>query len=351
MVEGVIGVLRGCERVIVVTHVRPDGDAIGSQLALGLFLRQLGKEVLMINAHSVPKNLEWMEGTEDVQVFESSLDQLRALKEADAIVIVDLNSGHRLGTLEKTVRDSPAKKLLIDHHRLPEDWFDAMFIREEEAATAVLVYELIKAWGEDLLKGWIATALYVGILTDTGSFRFPTVTPELHRIVADLLERGVLSPQEVYGAVYDSRSPSWPRLLGRVMNTIGFACDGRLAYIMITAHTLRMLQARSEETEGFVNFAMAVESVEVGIVFLEVSNKGTKVGWRSKGKLAIDGWARSLGGGGHRNAAGVFITRPLKESIDIVLAGAPKFMGETKVSDGNALSPDDAAYFSMLIDA
>ncbi len=348
MVEDIIVVLRSLQRIVITTHIRPDGDAIGSQLALGLFLKQLGKSVTMINAHTVPSTLAWMDGAEDIQVFTDSLAQVSTLLRAEAIVVLDLNAAHRLGTgIGDLVQDTAGIKILIDHHRQPESWFDLSYVREDAAATGELVYALIKAWDEALLRGPVATALYVAIMTDTGQFRYATVTPAVHRIVADVLDRGARKPAEVYAEIYQTHTPEWPRLLGHVMNTLTLRFDGKLAYIVVTRNMLETTSADYQDTEGFVEFAMAVEGVEAALVFSE-TRKGVKVSFRSKGACAVDGWARSFGGGGHRNAAGAFIRGPLQEIIDTVVKSAPKHISLAEAPVEDELSADDKQYLSIL---
>ncbi len=345
MVTDVIQALHGCQRIVITTHIRPDGDAIGSQLALALFLRKLGKQVEMINTDGVPDTLEWMEGAETIAVFEGTFEQRYALAHAETIIVVDLNALHRLGpVLSDLVRESEAVKVLIDHHCRPEPWHDVALIRDSAAASGELVYELIQAWDSGLLRGPIATALYVAILTDTGMFRYDTVTPSVHRMVADLLERGSRSPNQVYAAIYETRDRRWPRLLGHVMKTLVLRYGDKLAYIVIRQRVLEALSATSEDTEGFVDFAMAVDGVEVALVFLETS-KGIKVSFRSKGSHRVDSWARSFGGGGHRNASGAFFSRPLHDVIELVVTSAPKHTG---LLQAGVLSPEDRVYLSML---
>ena len=350
MVESVVSFLSRRDRFVLVTHVRPDGDAIGSQLGLGLFLRKVGKDVLMINAHQVPKNIDWLARTEEIQIFDGSFLHLQQINSADAIIVLDLNSGNRLGSLEGAVRDAKCPKVLIDHHSFPESWFDISYARESAAATSVLVYELLMAWNGGYINGQIANALFVGIMTDTGSFRHPTVTPEVHRIAADLLSRASLSASEMFGSVYNHQPPEWPRLLGRVLNTLALDMSLSLGYITITNHMLRSHGARPEDTEGFVDFVLAVEGIDVAIVFLEVPGKGTKVSWRSLGHRAIDGWARSLGGGGHSNAAGAFVKASLNDTIKQVISNAPRFLVTKSMVGKSVLSSEDTEYYSMLMD-
>ena len=350
MIEDVLQVLRSRNRFLITTHVRPDGDAIGSQLALGMFLRRLGKQVAMINTDPTPGNLDWLPGVDAIEAFNGRVAHHDAFASADVIVVVDTNTLGRLGrTVGDPVRNSRALTVLIDHHTEPETWFDHTFVRERAAATGELIHELIQAHDAYLIEEEIATALYVAILTDTGSFRFGTVTPAVHRIAADLLERGSMPPAEVYAAIYESRGPHWVRLLSRVLSTITIRYDGLLSYVVVKRRMIRETAARYDDTEGFVDYAMAVDGVKVALVFIETLS-GTKVSFRSRGERSVDAWARSFGGGGHRNASGAYFKRPLEEVIDLVVASAPRYIGHAHAEHDSALSSEDEAYLSALME-
>ena len=337
MVKDIVQILRGASKIVISTHVRPDGDAIGSQLALGLFLQAKGKKVAMINADPVPEALLWLDGTASIELFEGHVSQHQRIAAADTIILVDLNAQHRLGrTLAQPLRDAPGTKVLIDHHLKPETWFDYRYIQEGTVATGLLIYELIRAWDAEQLQGTIALALYVAILTDSGLFRYSTVTPEVHRIVADLIDRGRIAPEKVYAAMYETRSTAWPQLLSRVLRTFTLRYAGQLAYLVVAQRTMRATSPAEGDTEGFADFALSVEGVKIALVFTETS-RGTKVNFRSKGELAVDRWARSFGGGGHRNAAGAFVRDHLETVISRVVSSASRHTDLTE-DDGDPMS-------------
>ena len=343
------------QRILITTHSRPDGDAIGSQLSLGLFLRGLGKEVVMINSDHIPDNLSWMPHVGLIQTYDGSLKQRERIDQSGVIVIVDANALDRIGDVAPLVKASSSSKFLIDHHTNPEDWFTASYARVSASSTAELIYELIAAHDPDLITPAIATALYVGIVTDTGSFRFSAVVPELHRIVADILSRGSISPTPIHVALYDNRSLNSLRLLSRALATITLKYDDHLGYMVISQKLLRDLQADSDETEGFVNYALSIRTVDVALLFLETA-KGTKVSFRSKGDVAVNTWARSLGGGGHKNASGAFVKKSLETTINHVIESAPNFLDFATSSHAPAgtttdekLSEEDASYLSSLL--
>lgn len=349
MPQTVLDSLLAAERVVISTHIRPDGDALGSQIALGLFLRKLGKRVTLLNADPPPRNLEWLLDFAEVTTFTGALKQLRAIAEADALVVVDTGSEERLGSLGPTVRGAAAPKLLIDHHPSPEGWFDRQLLRIDAAATGEIVYDLIALHDPALIDAGIASALYVAIMTDTGSFRYGSTTARTHRIAADLLERGDLRPETIHLAIFDTRQMSGLRLLARALDSVTPVYDGQVAYVVVSLDMLRGAGAHSEEAEGIVGYPLSLEGVRAVVMFLETPS-GIKCSFRSKGEVAVNGWARAFGGGGHRNAAGAYVRgRPLRQVIDEVVAAAPKHLGlgEEYAHEGE-LSEDDLALLATF---
>ncbi len=330
--------LLGHKRYVILSHVRPDGDAVGSQLALGLFLKQRGKEVLMITADPVPFNLQWLIEPHGVEVFHGSLQQREFIAGAEAIVVVDTNTASRLGDLAQVVEQSQATHYLIDHHPDAETWFDYAYVRESAAATGELIYELLAAYNLDVIDRPIAQALYVAIMTDTGSFQYNSVTPQVHRIVADLLERGRFNPAPIHDAVFNTRTLNGLRLLGMALETMTLLCQGKLAYMYVSRSMMEQSGASQEDIEGFTTYVLSVQGVQAGLLFQETA-RGVKVSFRSKGDLAINEWARQLGGGGHRNAAGAFIRKSLQEAIQETLRLAPEYLPFCKEESRQASQP------------
>lgn len=339
------------ERFILTTHIRPDGDALGSELALARFLQKLGKEVVIMNSDPPTYNLYWLPSIDQIQVFDGSFPQVRALAQTDAIVVMDTNALNRLGRMSIAVRDSSAEKLLIDHHTNPETWFDGVYARESAAATGELVYELISQHDAGLIDAEIATALYTAIMTDTGSFRYSSVTPRVHRVVADVLERGDISPDPIHVSIFDTRSREGLRLLGLALETLTLVHYGQVGYMVVSQRMVREAQSSLEETEGFVNYPLSIEGVKAALLFSE-TDSGVKVSFRSQGTTYVNEWARAFGGGGHRNASGAYVTRSLAEIVDEVIAAAPRFLdlgAHEEEEVGQELSPEDASYLASLM--
>ena len=337
------------QRLVLTTHMRPDGDAIGSELALASFLRKLGKQVEVINSDPPTYNLSWLPGVDGLHVFDGGLDQLRMVAEADAIVVMDTNALDRLGRFSSTVKNARCDRLLIDHHTSPETWFDHTFVRDSASSTGELVFELICEHDASLIDTDIATQLYTAIMTDTGSFRYNSVTPRVHRIVADLLDRGDIRPAPIHTSVYDTRSMEGTRLLGLALETITLNYAGQVAYMVVSQRMVHETHSSLEETEGFVNYALSIEGVKAAVIFAE-TDSGVKMSFRSKGSTHVHEWARSFGGGGHRNASGAYVTRSLEEVVDAVITAAPRYLDlDVDGSGDDGLSAEDASYLESLM--
>lgn len=337
------------QRIVLTTHQRPDGDALGSEIALAHALRARGKEVVILNADPAPRSLDWLMDEQPsglAQIYERGvLAQAEAVAQADVLVVLDTNAKHRLGEVGDLFAQASAPVVLIDHHPDPETWFDVAWTQTDSAATAEMVYDLIAGWDPALIDRSIATALYVGIVTDTGSFRYRATTPRTHAIIADTLERGGISPEPIHIAVFDGRSRAGLRLLAAALQTIETHYDGRLATMWVDGEMIRRAGALFDETEGLVSYALGLDGVVAAVIFLEVPS-GVKASFRSKGDCPINRWAGKFGGGGHANAAGAFVKDgQLRRVIKDVVDAAPMHVAAGEVSDDTegGLSAEDLA--------
>lgn len=352
MLDRLLALVHQHDRFLLSTHTRPDGDAIGSELAMGRFLEKLGKEVTILNSDPPPRTLEWLPGIEKAGLFGGTLAQRKAVAEAKVILVMDVNAADRLGDLAGPIQNSGALKVLIDHHTDPEGWFDLQYARDTAAATGQLVYEIICAEDAALIDAALATTLYTAIMTDTGSFRYNSVTPAVHRVVADLLECGGITPAPIHTALYDNRTLASVRLLGRALGEIALRYGGQIGYTVVTNDMLRAVGADTDDKEGIVSYVLSVEGVRAALIFSEASG-GTKISFRSEGDVHVNGWARAFGGGGHRNASGAYVERPLAETIDAVLDAAPRYIGGLAAPAAapaatDTLSEEDAALLAAL---
>ena len=322
--------LLAAQRVVISTHVRPDGDALGSEIAVGRWLRGMGKAVYCLNADPEPKPLKWLMEEQPkklVRTFdENAPSHADLVSGADALLVVDTGAEHRLGATGTPFREAAeAGKpvLLLDHHPDPEGWFTQSCVRTEASAAGEIVYDLIAGHDTSAIDRAIATALYVAIMTDTGSFRYGATSPRTHAIVSDLLDRGDFRPEPIHVALFDGKTPEALRLLGLALGTIEPHYGGRLASMTISQETLQASGADFQDTEGLISYALSLEGAVAAVIFLETLS-GIKISFRSKGDCPINEWASRFGGGGHPNASGAYVRdRPLAHVRKDVLGAAP----------------------------
>lgn len=322
--DNVKSTILALRRFLITTHVNPDGDGIGSELALARFLRKLGKEARIVNHSATPANYEFLDREKEIILFTPERDR-EIILGADVILVVDTNQPERLRSMEPFVQQSSAVKIVIDHH-LDADAFAHQYLIDEDAtSTGEIVYRLLEAINPNLFDRDIAVALYTAIMTDTGSFRFPRTDAETHTITAHLIELGV-DPTEIFSQVYESWSLGRMQLLGRALASMQTAYDGKLAYLVCTQEMFNETGSNEVETDNFTNYPMSVKGVEVGILINELEN-GVKISFRSKGDIPINKLANEFGGGGHKNAAGARLYNvKMDETIKLVIEKAGKYV-------------------------
>lgn len=309
---------------LLTTHINPDADAIGSEMAFYQILKKLGKKVYIINHSNTPYFLEFLDTDKIIQKYDAEKHN-SLFEEADLLVALDLNRTDRLVSMQHIFKNSKKSKIVIDHHQDPEDFVDHQFIDIKYAATGHIIFDFIKSTQVVPFSFEIANPLYAAIMTDTGSFRFDRTTSELHRNIAELLEYGV-NPQEVYDKIYEQGKFSRIRLLGKALQTLTLAANGRLAYMILDRNTFKETGADEADTDGFINFCMSVENVVMGILFIELKN-GFKVSFRSKGIIPVSQFASQYGGGGHTNASGArFLNDNLNDNLIPIINNAEKFL-------------------------
>lgn len=299
----ILEIINSNNSFVITTHVNPDGDAIGSELALAYFLRKLGKKFLIVNHSPTPDNFLFLDEEKLINKYDSTYDE--QILNADVLIAVDFNTVGRSRSMVEIIQKTKAYKIIIDHHRNPQNFVDEIFIDIDAAATGILIYNLIKTYDENLIDKKIADALYTAIMTDTGSFRFERITPEVHLIVAELLKRGT-NPTYIYNKVYNEMSFEKLKLLGETISNIRLELDGKIAYMVIDRMSLEKYELAEEEfdVDGFVNYCLSMKESIVGLLFFELK-KGVKVSLRSKGTFPVNELAEKFGGGGHLNAAGI----------------------------------------------
>ena len=304
-ISSILKIINEKKKIIITAHVNPDGDAIGSELALARYLKSIKKNVRIINFSPTAQFLQFLTPKNDeLELYDSDLHQ-QAIAEANLIIILDLNQLSRTGSMEDPIRLSSAIKVCIDHHEFPENFADIELIDTSKSSTGELIYDLLVEANYKLDYS-IALPLYVAILTDTGSFKYDRTTPKVHRIVADLLETGI-DTKTVSREVYDQGTANRIQLLGRALSSLTLTCEGKVSYMIVRKSDLFETGTNEEDVEGFVNYNLTIRGVEVGLFFFELED-GLKVSFRSVEKVPVNLLAKKFNGGGHFHAAGARIS-------------------------------------------
>lgn len=304
------------KNISILTHTNPDGDAMGSSLGLHHYLLKKSKKVKVIVPNIYPGFLGWMPAAKQSMVFEGNENAVqKQVERSDLLFILDFNNYARLDKLGELIAKSDAPKILVDHHRQPDTCFDLYFHDEHASSTAELIYDLICGIdSQKMIDKKAATCLFTGIMTDTGSFRFPSTTDRTFSIAAGLIKAGA-DNSDIYNRVYDDYSAQRLKLLGYCLNKLIFLPEYKAAYIGISEEELKRFDFKKGDTEGVVNQALSVRGIIFSAFFSEKEGE-IRMSFRSKGKFDVNKFARAhFGGGGHANAAG----GKSKESLDQVV--------------------------------
>lgn len=308
---------------VLTSHIRPDGDAIGSVLAMGAWLKKLGKKVMMVMSDPAPKNLAWLTKGQDILVFNESYRQIERIVDADAILVVDTNGKHRLGDLAKAISKSDSPTFIVDHHPNPEKWLQNRYVDTTASSTGEMLFRLFQCKPEVKIDEHMAKSLYTAIMTDTGSFKYNSVTPDVHLAVAEILKQGEINPEPIHNLIFKSKTPGSIRLFGKVMQGLKLAYDDQLAYIRVTVEMLHETETTTDHTDGFVEHLLNIEGVKAAVIFTEVA-QSVKMSFRSQESVHVNKWAEAFGGGGHKNASGLFMKGKMEEIEKKVIAACPE---------------------------
>lgn len=305
--------------IIIIGHRNPDGDAVGSTLALFHYLIKKGHNTQVVMPNDFPDFLKWMPGANSILLFEKDPVKLKSIiEDAELIFTLDFNSLSRVGDeMQKVLEGSSIPFALIDHHQQPGDYATYIYSDVNSCSTAQMVYHFIEMLGDiTLLDKDISTCIYTGIMTDTGSFRFSSTTATTHRVVAHLIEKGI-DNAAIHQAVFDNNSPDRMQLLGIALQNLTILKDFNTAYITLTQDQLDKHNFLKGDTEGFVNFGLSVKNIKFAAIFIENKQEQiTKISFRSIGSFDVNQFARKyFDGGGHINAAGAKSNLSLEETV------------------------------------
>ncbi|MGO0122985.1 DHH family phosphoesterase [Desulfothermobacter acidiphilus] len=321
--------LNRAQRLLLLGHMMPDGDCLGSMLALGHALRSRGKMVDWVLPDPVPASLAFLPGAAEVGVGPQAIQALHP----DLIVVLDTSTPDRLGTLKDPVsrlRREGARMMLLDHHVTATPFADVNFIFPQAAAVGEAVFELLRLMGFSPLTAAIATCLYTAIVTDTGCFQYETTTAATHQRVAELIEAGV-KVREVSLQIYEEKPREQITALREALKTLRFSPCGRMGWMTLDWETMEREGIKGEHTNGLVSCVRQVQGVELALFFWEVEKGLVKVSLRSKRYLDVNRLAERFGGGGHVRAAGALIAGSLEEVVArVCAAGAEALAREGK---------------------
>ncbi|MDX1272531.1 bifunctional oligoribonuclease/PAP phosphatase NrnA [Bizionia paragorgiae] len=316
------------KQIAIIPHKNPDGDAMGSTLGLLNYLLKYNHNAVVIAPNDYPDFLKWLPNEDRVLKYDAEQADCDAfISKADIIFTLDFNALHRTGNMEPALESSKGIKIMIDHHQQPDDYAKYMFSDVTMSSTCEMVYHFFDMLDVlDTIDAQIATCLYVGIMTDTGSFRFRSTTSTTHRIIADLIDKGADNTQ-IHNNVYDTNSYNRLQLLGCALSNLMVLPEYRAAYITLSQDELQKLDYKKGDTEGFVNYALSLENIVLAAIFIEDKKQGIiKISLRSKGDFSVNELSRQhFGGGGHTNAAGGKSETDLQSTVDKFISILPQY--------------------------
>jgi nanoRNase/pAp phosphatase (c-di-AMP/oligoRNAs hydrolase) len=306
------------KKIAIIPHRGPDGDAMGSTLGLYHFLLKNNHHPVVVSPNEFPDFLAWMPGSETIKIFEKDKQNCtKILEEAELIFTLDFNALHRTGEMEHVLAKLTAPFVMIDHHQKPDDYAVVTYSDTSFGSTCEMLYNFISHLGKKAdIDKTIGTCIYTGILTDSGSFRFPKTTGTTHRIVAELIDLGVENT-EIPSLLFDNSSFGRLQILGRALQNMKVITEHKTAYTTLTQEELNSFDYVKGDTEGIVNYGLSIKGIVFTAIFIEnKEEKIIKISFRSQGDFDVNQFARDyFNGGGHRNAAGGKSEVSMEETI------------------------------------
>lgn len=304
------------KRFVLTSHIRPDCDALGSELGMAAVLRTLGKSVRIVNGQATPPNLTFIDPQKQIGVIGQTVKP-EELSDTDVVMVLDTSAWVQLGPMADFIRAFPGKKIIVDHHVSEDDLGAELFKETTAEATGRLVVEAAAALGVKLTRE-IATPLFAAIATDTGWFRFASASAGTYRVAEKLIDAGA-DPAAIYNALYEQDTLGRMKLRGLILSRIDTDLKGRLAFTYVLKEDFALVNALPSDTEDVVNSALAISGTQVAVIFVEQQSGGFKISFRSRSNVDCSKIAENWGGGGHKAAAGAFVKGPHAEVQPMVL--------------------------------
>src|SRR3989338_1150965 len=301
-------------KFLISSHINPEGDSIGSQIAMAILLKKLGKEAVILNESPTPHFLQFLPGAENI------LKEISVDLHFQAAIILDCPDLTRIGNVSRYI-EKDTVLINIDHHVSNINFGKYNWVDLEVSSTGEMIFDLYKAFKAGIEYDE-AMAMYVSIMTDTCSFRYTNTSSKTHKIAAKLIDIGI-KPYEIYGKIYETSSIQDMNLLGEALRTLKVTPDGKVAWLWVTKEALKNTKASLEGTEGIINFARSIEGVDIAILFRETGTEDRiKVSFRSKGRVDVNKLASFFNGGGHVTASGCTVFGKMEEVEKKVLEKA-----------------------------
>ena len=306
------------KKIIIIPHRSPDGDALGSTLGIYHLLKKLNHEPLVVAPNEFPDFLAWLPDSDAVLIYEKDKENIaQKIYDADLIFTLDFNALHRTGEMEQVLNKVTAPFIMIDHHQKPDDYAKYQFSDTKYGSTCEMVYHFIVSLGmENLIDKTIATCIYTGIVTDSGSFKFPSTTSTTHRVVANLIDKGIENAA-IHNALYDENSYNRLQLLGQALKNMKILFDKKTSFITLSQKELDQNNYEKGDTEGIVKYGLSIKGIIFTAIFIEHRDENIiKISFRSQGSFDVNQFARThFNGGGHINAAGGKSYLSLNETV------------------------------------
>ncbi len=306
--------------ILISGHISPDGDALGSCIALYEFLREQNKNVSVIVPNRYASTLNCLPSIEAVMVMEEDKPAaVKVMKEADLVFSLDYNTYDRVSAMKPILEQSKARKVLIDHHLYPAPYFDVAFSYPELSSTSQLLYHVLCAMGyKDSVTKKIAECIYLGMMTDTGNFSYNSNSPEIYTVIGELIDAGI-DKDMIYNSVFNNSTEDRLRLIGYCLSSMVVLKDKQTAYIILTKEDQERFNFQIGDAEGVVNMPLQISGITRSIMLKEDKDK-IKLSFRSQGDIAVNTIAEHFGGGGHKNAAGGESYTTMQKALDKLLS-------------------------------
>tara|TARA_Y100000739_G_scaffold156998_1_gene135621 strand:+ start:593 stop:1615 length:1023 start_codon:yes stop_codon:yes gene_type:complete len=308
-------------KIVIIPHKNPDGDAIGSSTALKYYLDNFNHNVDIISPNQFPEFLKWMDPNNIIKIFDEDEKYSQKIIDAELIFTLDFNNLVRISVMKEYVEKSNAKIIMIDHHEEPSNYADFMYSEPKMSSTCEMIYHFIEKMGDvDKIDKNISRSLYAGIMTDTGSFKFPSTTELTHLVISNLLKTGI-SHSDIHNHIYDNNKFERVQLLSFALSKIKIIENLNTCYISLSQKELNKFNYEKGDTEGIVNYGLSIKNIKFAVIFMENSNDNViRISLRSRGDFDVNQFSKNIfGGGGHKNAAGAISKKSLDNTINYFL--------------------------------